>query len=65
MTLYQAYAWEGDKYTCISVPKKTPQIARREALIILTHPYPECCLGVEVHKHWKEKEILIKEIKYD
>lgn len=65
MTLYQAKAWNGEKYTCISVPKRKEHIARREALVILMHPYPECNLTLDVYNHWKEKELIIEEVHYD
>jgi hypothetical protein len=65
MTLYQAYAWNGTVYRPISVPKKNKKRAYNEAYTICMSPYPESEVEISVCQHWKEKELLIKEIKYD
>lgn len=62
MTYYQAYAWNGKEYRVISVPKKNKKRAYNEALTICRSPYAECELEISIVQHWKEKEILIKEV---
>lgn len=65
MTLYQAYAWNGTVYRPISVPKKNKKRAYNEAYTICMSPYSESEVEISVCQHWKGKELLIKEIKYD
>ena len=62
MTYYQAYAWNGTSYRPISVPKKNKKRAYNEALVICKSPYPESEVEMSVYQHWKDKEILIKEV---
>ncbi len=62
MTRYQAYAWNGERYMVVSIPCRTEKEAFRRANEICSHPYEECNLDGRVHRFWKDKPIIVKEV---
>lgn len=62
MKRYQAYVWNGTKYTVFSVSKKTATQAKREVESSLINPNED--IQKSVLLHWKEKEIIVKEVEF-
>ena len=62
MRRYQAYAWNGTKYRVISVPLRSIDKARKNAIDILTRHEPESELEGAVIANWTKKPIIVKSV---